>query len=103
MRTQNKIEAVILSGKVVQVKQGMQSSHGEVVAVTVVGRRTQMLTILTALYSSARPVGSRTVHKLISHTVHSSAQGSGDPGWRLPPPPGADAEVFAQREHLSLS
>ena len=102
MRTQNEIEAAILSVKVVQVKQGMQSSHGEVVAVTVVGRRTQMLTILTALYSSARPVGSRTVHKLISHTVHSSAQGGGDPGWRLPPPR-ADAEVFAQREHLSLS
>ena len=89
-----------------RVKQGMRSSHGEVVAVTV--GRAEMLTILAhcSVLAGQGPLGaaSHCAQNDIAHCAQQCTEGGGDPGWRLPPlPPGADAEVFAQREHLSLS
>ena len=77
----------LIEWKSFRVKQGMRSSHGEVVAVTV--GRTEMLTILahcSVEQGKARWELRCAVHKMISHTVHSSAlRAVGTQGGGCPP------------------
>ena len=94
LRPQNTFYSVRtwLSGK---VKQGMQNSHGEVVAVTVGPPRTDVLWCIAA----QGPLGA--AHCAQNDIAHCAQQRWG-PRVAVAPPR-ADAEVFAQPEHLSLS
>ena len=83
-----------LSGK---VKQGMQNSHGEVVAVTV-GPRTDVLWCIAA----QGPLGAALCTKWYRTLCTAAHWGRWGPRVAVAPPR-ADAEVFAQPEHLSLS